>query len=1307
MTKPDSQITYKKLARVLGEALVKDRVRLLAKARGVFGTAARPVADPDPERAAELALEAAAAVEAARRRAAGIPPVTYPEDLPVSREKDDIVRLLRENRVLIVAGDTGSGKTTQLPKICLEAGLGRKGRIGHTQPRRIAARAVAARVAEELGTEPGTLVGHKIRFGDKTSDDTVIKLMTDGILLNELERDRYLSEYEAIIIDEAHERSLNIDFILGYLKNLLKKRKDLWVIVTSATIDPQSFSRHFGNAPVKLVEGRTYPVEVRYEPLGELAGGDGEDALLTGILNAVRELDAEGPGDILVFLNGERDIAETAEFLRGAKLPQTEILPLYARLAAAEQNRIFAPHALRRIVLATNVAETSLTVPGIRYVIDPGTARISRYSLRGKVQRLPVEPVSRASADQRKGRCGRLRAGICVRLYSEADFLSRPEFTEPEILRTNLATVVLRMTALRLGAIEDFPFPDMPDRRQINDGVKLLEELGAVERDGDGPLRLTRAGRLMAALPCDPRLARMLVEAGRLGALTEVLTVAANLSVQEVRESPLSARAESREAHRRFDDEKSDFTAILRLYDYLREQGAALSGSALRKKMRREYLSWLRMREWFDVRAQLKEILTELGLKFNEAPATYEEIHRSLLSGLLGLIGSKSPEGGEYLGTRSNRFLIFPGSGLARRGPKWIVAAELTETARLYARTVAEIDPLWVEEYAGSLLRFSYSDEHWSRKQGAVMASQRGTLYGLPVITGRLVHYAAVNPALCRELFIREGLVGGDVVLNEEFFAENRALVEEVTELEDKSRRRGILVSDDDLAAFYDGRIPEDVCDVRTFAAWWKDKKRADPKFLSFSPEMLRREGAPDVTAEMYPDRFAVGRYRLRLEYNFDPTAENDGVTAVVPVSILNRVPADAFEWLIPGLRRELFTAMIRALPKALRKLFVPAPDYGRILFESLDPSAGNFREALCAKMTRLCGQRIVWDDFDASQLPRHLSFNFRITDVKNRVLMETRDLEHAKRVLSEEVKASLAAAVKEMPRQEGIKTWSFGSLPKTRTTVAGGMEIVAYPALRDRRDSVSLELFETEEEADRNMWQGQKRLIMLALPSPIGHLEKNLPNRAKLAMYYGAVGSVQSLIEDLESLALDGIMTRAGGPARTEEDFAKLVAAARAGIYDAVTALAVRCERVLAKASEIRKKLKGATDLRTAYAHSDVGGQLSALIRKGFATDAGETYFPRLETYLDAALRRLAKLPADPNRDVMMQNMLRGVRDNYESLLGRFAGRVVPREVLNVRFMIEELRVSYFAQGLGTLYPVSDKRVNAEIERLRNLYGR
>ncbi len=1305
-----NSVSYRSIQQALDKALIKDKVRLLSKARRLFGTKQKPNPQLDEDKLAELLLECDEAVQKAQQRAATIPAISYPDNLPVSKEHEAISKLIKENQVVIIAGDTGSGKTTQLPKICLEAGLGRKGMIGHTQTRRLATRTVANRISEELNVELGTSVGYKIRFGDKTAENTIIKLMTDGVLLTELEHDRYLNDYEVLIIDEAHERSLNIDFILGFLHTLLQKRKDLKVIITSATIDLERFSKHFWNAPIKIIEGRTYPVEVIYEPIGEMDIADDndhdvdEDDLLSAILRAVDELCSLDLGDILIFLNGERDIAETADYLRKANLKNTEILPLYARLSNAEQNKVFAPHAGRRIVLATNVAETSITVPGIRYVIDPGTARISRYSPRTKVQRLPIEPISQASANQRKGRCGRVADGICIRLYSEQDFLSRPQFTDPEILRTNLAAVILRMLHLRIGDITTFPFIEPPEQKQINDGIRLLEELKAIEVQGND-LKLTRLGAVMAKLPCDPRLSRMLIEANEQHALNEVLTIVANLSAQSTREYPLAKREAANQMHARFNNEKSDFIAMLNLYDYLQQLLANNSQSVARKQMRKEYLSYLRMREWFDIRKQLEDAVLDLKFKINTEKATYEQLHRSLLCGLLGQLGFKKQDGFEYTGARSNHFYIFPGSALAKKAPKWIMASEITETSKLYARNVAEIDPLWTEKYAQDLIRYSYSDEHWSKNKGAVIANQKGILYGLPVINGRAVNYTNINSTLCRELFIKEGLVNGEFITKDKFFRHNLELVQEIENLEDKSRRRDLLVNDDTLIAFYEERIPDDIADARSFEKWWSVKYQEDPKFLDFDLEMLTRKDTGEVTEQMYPDHMMNGRFKLNLSYNFDPTAENDGVSVTIPVSILNQVDSDLFLWLIPGLRLELFTTLIKVLPKALRRSFVPAPNYAQVLYDSLSPSDGYFWDALCKKMTKMSGVVITRENFDESALPKHLSFYFIITDIKKKVLMTGRNLDYIRHKLKDVVKDSLAQVVKEMPKQEGITSWDFDNIPKTQTRVLGGMEIVAYPALKDAGSSVSLELFESEEEATFHMRQGLKKLVMLSIPSPLSYLETKLPNKAKLAMYFNFIGNVKTLIEDLESLALDELMAENGGVSWSKDDFQHLVEIAKANIYDMVLKAATICERILIKANEIRKKLKGKMDLRTAYAFSDMAGQLNGLVYKGFATDAGWNNFTELERYLDAMLRRMEKVPIDPNRDLLMMNKLKSCQEAYESLLGMFAGKLIPDDVKNIKYMLEELRVSYFAQVLGTKYPVSDKRVQVEIDKLRQQY--
>ena len=914
-----------------------------------------------------------------------MPPITYPPELPVSQRKDEIARAIQENQVVIIAGETGSGKTTQIPKICLELGRGVSGQIGHTQPRRLAARTVAERIAEELGSPLGETVGYQVRFTDVSADDTLIKLMTDGILLTELARDRKLNRYDTLIIDEAHERSLNVDFILGYLRRLLPERPDLKVIITSATIDPERFAAAFGGAPVIEVSGRTYPVEVRYRPIE--GGEDGDQG--QAISDAIDELSAEGPGDILVFLSGEREIRDTADLLAGRD--RLEVLPLYSRLSAAEQHRVFDRRQARtrRVVLATNVAETSLTVPGIHYVIDPGTARISRYSRGTKVQRLPIEPISQASANQRKGRCGRTADGICIRLYSEADFESRPEFTDPEILRTNLASVILQMAAIGLGDVPKFPFIDPPDARNIADGLTLLAELNAFKNG-----RITGLGRKLARLPVDPRIGRMILEADRNGCVREVLIIAAALSIQDPRERPADAQQAADDKHRRFadPDSDSDFSAYLNLWDYLAERQRELSSSAFRRLCRADYLNYLRVREWQDLQGQLQRLAGDLGVAVDSSSAERTVVHLSLLAGLLSQIGMKTEPArplaasaprarrprAEYLGARNARFAIFPGSGLARKAPDWIVAAELVETSRLWARTVARIEPEWIEPLAAHLVRRSYSEPHWEKKQGGAVALEKVTLYGVPIVVDRKVSYGRIDPAAARELFIRHALVEGDWQTSHRFFAENRRLLAEAAELEHRVRRRGLVVGEDELFAFYDARIPADVVSAQHFDTWWKQARRADPDQLTFKPGDLLSEDAAQVAADSYPDIWtsqSAGLRALPLSYAFEPGSETDGVTVDIPLSRLNQVNAAEFSWQVPGLRTELVTEMIRSLPKSLRRDLVPAPDLAREVVARLGPPSGDLRDAVARELRSLRGvtvPRDAWDSVQAAAAPSH-----------------------------------------------------------------------------------------------------------------------------------------------------------------------------------------------------------------------------------------------------------------------------------------------------------------------------------------------
>ncbi|RDL32218.1 ATP-dependent RNA helicase HrpA [Photobacterium damselae] len=1247
----------------------------------------------------EIAADIAKSMSVVELRRTQRPTVTYPELLPVSQKKDDIAEAIKHNQVVIVAGETGSGKTTQLPKICLELGRGVKGMIGHTQPRRLAARSVASRIAEELECEMGSYVGYKVRFNDQVSDRSQIKLMTDGILLAEIQHDRYLNQYDTIIIDEAHERSLNIDFILGYLRELLPKRPDLKVIITSATIDPERFSKHFNNAPIIEVSGRTYPVDVRYRPIVEDSDDTDRDQL-EAIFDAVDELCDEGQGDILIFMNGEREIRDTADALEKRKLRDTEIVPLFARLSAGEQNRVFQPHTGRRIVLSTNVAETSLTVPGIKYVIDPGTARISRYSYRTKVQRLPIEPISQASANQRKGRCGRVQEGICIRLYSEEDFLSRPEFTDPEILRTNLASVILQMTAIGLGDIQAFPFVEAPDNRNIQDGVRLLEELGAINASAKDPRkRLTSVGRQLARLPIDPRLARMVLEAPKNNALREVMIIASALSIQDPRERPMEKQQASDEKHRRFYDKESDFMTFVNLWDYVQEQQKALSGNQFRKQCKKDYLNYLRIREWQDIHFQVRQVVRELELRINDTEAGYDAVHMSLLSGLLSHIGMKDQEKNEYQGARNARFNIFPGSGIFKKQPKWVMVAELVETSRLWGRIAAKIQPEWVEPLAQHLLKRSYSEPHWEKKSAAVHAFEKVTLYGIPVVAKRKVNYGRIDPTLSREIFIRSALVEGDWDTKHKFFQQNRKLLREVEELEHKSRRRDILIDDEQLFEFYDQRIDLSVVSGRHFDTWWKKASKENPELLNFEREMLFRNDASHVTDLDYPNFWHQGNLKLKLSYQFEPGEDNDGVTVHVPLAILNQVEPDGFDWQIPGLRHELVVALIKSLPKTLRRNFVPAPNYADAFLSRTKVMEAPLLDSMEKELKRITGVTILREDWNLDQIPDHLKITFRAVDHRNRKLRENKDLYELKDSLKEKVQQTLSQVADDDIEQEGLKTWSFGTLPERYQQKRGGFEVRAYPAIVDNNDSVGIKLFETEEEQHRAMQQGQRRLILLNIPSPIKYLHDNLPNKSKLGLYFNPYGRVLDLIDDCIACGIDKLIEQKGGIVWQPEAFEALKDYVRAELGDTVVEIAKQVEEILTTAFNINKRLKGRVDLTMAFALSDIKAQLEGLIFKGFATECGWKRLPDILRYMRAIKRRLEKLPIDPNKDRVHILKVESMVNEYKELLNKIPkGQPIPENVKEIRWMIEELRVSYFAQQLGTPYPISDKRIRNAI---------
>lgn len=1237
------------------------------------------------------------------RRQANCPEITYPENLPVSQKKDAIYNAIRDNQVVIIAGETGSGKTTQIPKVCLELGRGIKGFIGHTQPRRLAARSVAERIAHELKSTLGESVGYKVRFSDHVGDNTLVKLMTDGILLAELQQDKLLLQYDTIIIDEAHERSLNIDFILGYLKQLLPKRPDLKVIITSATIDPERFSKHFSQAPIIEVSGRTYPVEVRYRPIGgdEL---DSDKDMTDGIIDAIDELSRESAGDILIFMSGEREIRDTADALNKLQLRHTEVLPLFARLSNSEQNRIFHPHNGRRIILATNVAETSLTVPGIKYVIDTGFARVSRYSYRTKVQRLPIEPISQASANQRKGRCGRVSDGICIRLYSEDDFISRAEFTDPEILRTNLASVILQMTSIGLGDIGAFPFVQPPDKRNIQDGVRLLEELGALQEgtDNNGAYRLTPMGKQLAQLPIDPRLARMVLEARKYGAVKELMVITSALSIQDPRERPMDKQQASDEKHRRFQDKDSDFLSFLNMWDYLKTQQKELSHSQFRKLCRQEFLNFMRVREWQDVYTQLRQVVKELGFPVNSEPADFRSVHVALLSGLLSHIGQKDADKQEFTGARNARFSIYPGSGLFKKPPKWTMLAELVETSRLWGRIAARIEPEWIEPIAEHLVKHQYSEPHWSKAQGAVMANEKVTLYGLPIVASRPINYSQIDPLLCRELFIRHALVEGDWQTRHAFFRDNLKLRTEVEELEHKSRRRDILVDDETMFTFYDQRIPQDVVSSRHFDKWWKEAQKTSPDLLNFEKSMLIKDDAKRVSALDYPNYWQQDNLKLRLTYQFEPGTAADGVTVHIPLPILNQVKDEGFDWQIPGIRHELIVALIKSLPKPIRRNFVPAPNYASAFLERVPQVEGDLLDRLEKELRRMTGVTVDRESWQLDQVAEHLKMTFRVVGDKNKILAESKDLNKLKENLKEKVQETLSAVADDGIEQQNLHIWSFGDLPQRYEQKRGGYSVKAYPALVDEKNSVGIKLFETETEQQASMWEGVRRLLLLNIPSPIKYLHEKLPNKAKLGLYFNPYGKVLDLIDDCIACGVDKLIASYGGLIWQEDEYQKLQEYVRAELNDAVVDIAKQVEAILTQVFAINKRLKGRVDISVAFALSDIKAQLGQLVFPGFVTSHGWKRLADIPRYLSAIEKRMEKLAIDPNRDRAQMSRVENVIQQWQQWLGKLTEKQKQQDdVQNIRWMIEELRVSLFAQQIGTPYPISDKRILQAIEQI------
>lgn len=1331
--------------------------------------------------------------------------ISYPPELPVSERRDDLRRAIRDHQVVIVAGETGSGKTTQLPKICLELGRGVEGMVGHTQPRRIAARSVAERISEELGVELGTLVGYQVRFTDRSREDTLLKVMTDGILLSELQRDRMLRRYDTLIIDEAHERSLNIDFILGYLRQLLPRRPDLKVIITSATIDVQRFAAHFADAdgrpaPIVEVSGRTYPVEVRYRPLVREAAArkGGADAApvqveidqVTGVVEAVEELwteasyTTEGSGhhDILVFCSGEREIRDVVDALEGMQLPRTEVLPLYGRLSAAEQHRVFSRHGGRRIVVSTNVAETSLTIPGIRYVVDTGTARISRYSQRLKVQRLPIEPISQASANQRAGRAGRLADGIAIRLYSEEDLAARPEFTDPEILRTNLASVILQMTNLGLGEIERFPFIEPPDSRQVADGVRLLTELQAIDPDAPAHLprkRITPYGRAIVALPVDPRLARMLVEAEKNGALKEVLVIVAALSIQDVRERPTDQRERADQLHARFrkaggvprgdrsegdrapqaadgpvrvqgaggqgprkdsggkDDVDSDFLVLLNLWKYLQRQQKDLSGSAFRRLCKAEFLHYLRVREWQDLHTQLRQAARSLDLQTNEHPATADDVHRSLLAGLLSHVGLYEKEKRDYLGARGAHFVIQPGSVLHRRNPDWVMTAELVETTRLWARTNAVIDPAWAEALAHHLVKRSYSEPRWSRSRGSAVADERVTLYGIPLVAGRTVPLGRVDPETARDLFIRTALVEGDWDTRHEFFHANRRLVRELGQLEARARRRDILVDDETLVAFYDERIPADVVSGTHFDTWWKTERRRDPGLLTFTEELLVSDSASAVSQTDFPTSWTQGELTFGLTYQFEPGADADGVTVHLPVEVLNQVAEDGFDWLVPGMHEELVTALVKALPKDLRRNFVPAPDHARAALRGMQDSgtvgALPVREALAQELTRRGLVRVHASDFEVDRVPDHLRMTFRVeravrqgndkeggkgsrggrADRNGRggrgrsrgrveVLGEGKDLAALQQQLAGQVRTTMAAAASGVERS-GLTAWpaDLDPLPETFSRQVGPRVVQGFPALVDTGAAVDVRVLATRSEADRETRRGIRRLLLLSSTPPWKRLLALLTNQQKLSLGHNPHGSVPALLDDALAAAVDSVVAQMpGATVRTPAQFQQALTAVKQQTVPRVLEIVEALVPILDTARDVSLRLQRLTTPAAADMALDLRRQLDRLVHAGFVAEVGYRRLPRMVVWLRAMAERLDKGVQDLPRDRTRMEEVHVVEEELEAFLAKLPPhRRLDPDVMDVVWSVQELRVSVFAQRLGTAGPVSAKRIYAAMD--------
>ena len=1219
-----------------------------------------------------------------KQRRQSVPAVEYPQELPVTERRQEIKELIQNNQVVILSGETGSGKTTQIPKICLELGYGVKGLIGHTQPRRIAARSVANRIAEELKTPIGQSVGFKMRFTDHVGENTHIKLMTDGILLAEIQSDRLLLNYEVIIIDEAHERSLNIDFILGYLKLILPKRPDLKVIVTSATIDTEKFSKHFNNAPVIEVSGRTYPVQVLYHPINER---DEDASLSKAISDAIFELMRIQPGDTLVFLPGEREIRETAEYLRKHHPPHTEILPLFSRLSVKDQEKIFKSHRGNRVVLSTNVAETSLTVPGIRYVVDSGLARTSRYSIRSRIQRLPIEAISQAAANQRSGRCGRVSSGVCIRMYSEEDFLSRPEFTDPEILRVNLASVILQMLSLRIGDIFDYPFLNKPERKHINDGLKLLQELGAITADKT----VNDMGRKLARLPVDPRLGKMLLQADKEGSLNEVLIIVAFLSIQDPRERPFEAQQKADEFHNRFADKQSDFLAAYNLWEYVQEQSRHLSQNKFRKLCKKEFLSYMRLREWKDIVGQLKTALSDLKMNPRDNEADYAAIHRPLLSGLLSNIGFKG-EDNEFQGTRQKKFFIFPGSHLQKKPPKWIVASEIVETRRNFGRNVAKIEPEWIVSLAGHIIKRHYFEAHWQKKSGQVAAFEKITLYGLMIIAKRRVNYGPINPEESREIFIRKALVEGELKQQPEFLKYNLELVNDIELLEHKSRRPDILVSEEEMFQFYEKIIPEKMYSEPGFNKWLKKQDQAFIEKLKFSKQQLIRENAGEVSENKYPESILIDGFRLFLKYHFNPGEANDGLIVVVPLGLLPHIKNWWFEWLVPGMLLEKVIALIKSLPKSTRRSFVPVPDFASAFVNTYKPYEKPLLEALSSRLSEISGLDISANDFDSAKLPVHLLVNYELIDDEGNTIAIDKDLGQLQQQYAHLSKQTDIHSPVDKLKKENITSWDFGDLPENVIIESAHGSFTAYPALVVEKNAISLQYFNSKEEADEKMPAGLLQLLKLCIAGEIKALQNKLPEVNKLCLLYSQIAGCQELKSELVDFILHENFLKQWQDIRSSDHFDRIIKENISSLSNVANEACRILSSTLQQYQQCRKLLKKNNSPFFLDALSDINEQLSNLVFRHFLQQLTLDRLREFPRYLTAIVRRLEKLPNDHLGDRKHMLEVKKYWDKYKKHIEKNSPG---NELQQFRWMIEEYRVSLFAQNLKTAIPISAKRLD------------